>query len=174
MLRLSLLLCWVYYTTAGQGLTVEYDKNHDFSQYKTYRIDGGEITTPQDQRTYKEEDLHAWIKGALEEELKEKGLVKVDSAADLTLSYAIGSTSRTDYERLGPMGTSPGNSNQVWSRDYQLSSVMIDMNDRKGNLVWRVNGTTNVAPVNVKRGMDQVVAEGFKKFSIKPKKKKKR
>lgn len=174
-MRLFVILCCLsVYQLRAQQLQVEYDKHQDFTQYKTFRMGEGEITTPQDQRQFKEETLHAWMVGALEEELKEKGLQKVDSAADLTVSYVVGSISRTEYEQLGPLGTSPGNSDQLWSRDYQQSNIVIDLNDRQDRLVWRINGSTNVAPVSAQRSIEQLVSQGFKKLSVKAKKSKKR
>jgi hypothetical protein len=175
MKRLIVVLsCLLVHHVHAQQIQVEYDKNHDFTQYKTFAMGEGEITTPQDQRQFKEESVHAWMVAAIEEELKEKGLQRVDSAADLTVSYIIGSISKTEYERLGPLGTSPGNSNQLWSRDYQQSNIVIDLNDRQNRLVWRINGSTNVAPVSAQRSIEQLMSEGFKKFSVKPKKSKKR
>src|SRR3954467_4903541 len=100
--RLVLFLLAVNFSLSAQGLKVEYDKNHDFTQYKTFAFGEGEIITPQDERTVKDETIHEWVKKSIEEELKEKGLTLTDSSSsDLVVSYAIGSLERRDVEQLG-------------------------------------------------------------------------
>jgi len=155
-------------------MKVEYDKDHDFSKYKTFHFGEGEIITPQDKRIIKDNVLHKYVKTSIAEELKEKGLTQMDSLADLEVSYVIGSTPRTDTERLGPLGLTPGSSSQTWSHDYFESDLIIDLNDRSGKKVWRINSTTSSTTSDIGRVIDQVVAEGFKKFSTKRKKEKKK
>ena len=158
----------------GQDINVEYDKNRDLSHYKTFTMGTGEIITPKDRRTGNEANLHKWVQTAIVEELTEKGLVKVDSAGDLLATYLIGTQQRSDFSQLGPLGTSPDNSSQTWSRDYTMGSLIIDLNDRNKNLIWRVNATTGAAAMDINVLIEQVVSAGFKKFSLKPKKVKKK
>lgn len=160
-------------TSFGQDINVEYDKNRDLSVYKTFTVGSGEIITPKDRRTGNEAKLHEWVKGAIAKELKAKGMQQVDSAGDLLATYVIGTMQRTDFSQLGPLGVSPDNSSQTWSRDYQLGSLIIDLNDRNHNLIWRVNASTSAAAMDIHVLIDQVVSAGFKKFSLKPKKVKK-
>lgn len=158
----------------AQDINVEYDKNRDLSGYKTFTMGSGEIITPKDRRTGNEANLHKWVKEAIVEELKEKGLAQVDSAGDLLATYLIGTQQRTDFSQLGPLGTSPDNSSQTWSRDYTMGSLIIDLNDRNRNLIWRINATTGAAAMDINVLIEQVVSAGFKKFSLKPKKVKKK
>jgi hypothetical protein len=157
----------------GQDINVEYDKNRDFSHYKSFAIGESEIITPKDQRQAADSSVLKWIAAAVTDELSSKGLEKKDSLADLIVSYVMGSQEKTDFSNLGPLGTSPGNSSQIWSRDFRMGSLIIDLNDRSNNLVWRVNATTNTT-TDVRRMIDEVVSAGFKKFSLKPKKVKKK
>ena len=159
---------------AAQDINVEYDKNRDLSRYKTFTIGSGEVITPKDRRTVNEASLHKWIKESIAEELTEKGMVQVDSAGDLLATYLVGTQQRTDFSQLGPLGTSPDNSSQTWSRDYTMGSLVIDLNDRSNNLIWRINATTGAAAMDIHVLIDQVVSAGFKKFSLKPKKVKKK
>jgi Domain of unknown function (DUF4136) len=158
----------------GQDINVEYDKNRDLSRYKTFTMGSGEIITPKDRRTGNEVNLHKWVKDAIVEELKEKGLTQVDSAGDLLATYLVGTQQRRDVSQLGPLGVSPDNSSQTWSRDYTMGNLIIDLNDRSKNLIWRINATTGAANMDIHVLIEQVVSAGFKKFSLKPKKVKKK
>ena len=169
---LTMLLAVV--TTFGQDINVEYDKNRDLSHFKSFTLGSGEIITPKDRRTGNEAKLHEWVRNAIANELKGKGLQQVDSAGDLLATYVIGTQQRTDFSQLGPLGVSPENSSQTWSRDYQLGRLIIDLNDKNRNLIWRINATTNAAAMDIHVLIDQVVSAGFKKFSLKPKKEKKK
>lgn len=160
--------------SAQQSLKVEYDKAHDFSKYTTFHFGEGEIITPKDQRVIADDLLHKYVKAAIAEELKEKGLRQLDSLADLEVSYVVGSVEKTDLEQLGPLGMTPGSTDKTWSRDYWQSSLIIDLNERAGKRIWRINSTTSTTSTEAPRAIAQVVADGFKKFSLKPKKEKKK
>ena len=153
----------------AQGIQAEYDKNHDFTIYKSFSIGESEIITPKDQRKIDDATIHKWVQDAIVGELTDKGLTKVDTLGDLTVSYIIGSVERSNLESSGQGGIGAG----VVTRDYEESSFVIDMNDRKNFLVWRINGVTSTKSPNGKTMIEEVVAKGFKKFSTKPKKKKK-
>jgi hypothetical protein len=175
-MRISVPLAFLFlpFFLAAQDISVEYDKNRDLSRYKTFTIGSGEIITPKDRRTVNEASLHKWIKESIAEELKQKGMIQVDSAGDLLATYLVGTQQRTDFSQLGPLGTSPDNSSQTWSRDYTMGSLIIDLNDRNNNLIWRINASTGAAAMDIHVLIEQVVSAGFKKFSLKPKKEKKK
>ncbi|MBX2895686.1 MAG: DUF4136 domain-containing protein [Cyclobacteriaceae bacterium] len=156
----------------AQEIKVEFDKSHDFSQYKTFRFGEEEVITPKDQKQVSDEDIKRWIAGAITTELSLKGLKQADSAADLVVSYVVGTLSRSDMGNLGPMGMTPGSNDRTFIRDYQQGSLIIDLNDRKGFLVWRINSTTNMSTAGGERLIGQIVQRGFKQFG-KPVKKKK-
>ncbi|MFZ5970747.1 MAG: DUF4136 domain-containing protein [Bacteroidota bacterium] len=174
---MRLWVVFFFLTTSlwAQDIEVEYDKNRDLTGYKTFRFGEGEIITPKDQRVIKDATMHQWVKKAIREELTGKGLVFVDSAkADLTASYIIGSLQRSDMQNLGPMGTAPGSTDQTWSRNFQQSSLIIDLNDRSNILIWRIQGVTTTTTPDAENMIREVVSKGFKKFSLKPKKEKKK
>lgn len=156
-------------TSMAQELEVEYDKNRDLTVYKSFALGEGEIITPKDQRKVKDELVHKWVRESIAEELKEKGLVQLDSMADLTVSYIIGTLERSDLRSNAAGGLGAG----VVMSDYQQNSLVIDMNDKNNFLVWRVSGVTSTSAPNAVTIIDEIVAKGFKKFSIKPKKKRK-
>lgn len=153
----------------AQDISAEYDKNRDFTIYKTFSMGEAEIITPKDQRKVDDAKIHGWVQNAIQSELTDKGLTKVDTLGDLTVSYIIGSLERSGLSSSGTGGIGAG----VVMSDYEQSSFVIDMNDRNNFLVWRVNGVTSTNSPNAMSMIEEVVAKGFKKFSIKPKKKKK-
>ena len=174
MNRLLLFFLFVSFASSAQNVEAEYDKNHDFSHYKTFRMGESEIITPKDQVQPNEVSLQKIVQDEIIEELKEKGLQQVDSAADLVVSFVAGSQQRHDMGNVGPLGLTPGSTSQTWQRDFTMESLIIDLNDKNNNLVWRVNASTTASASDMKSLVDSIVAAGFKKFSLKPKKVKKK
>ncbi len=174
-MRLIPLFLLIGFCSHAQDIKVEYDKNRDLSRYKTFSFGEGEIITPKDQQQVNPAELKKMVQSSIAEELREKGLQKIDSTAvgDLVASFVVGSLARSDFEQLGPLGMTPNNSSQSWSRDFNMGSLIIDLNDRSNHLIWRVNATTTNT-TNAQSMIDQVVSKGFKKFSLKPKKVKKK
>lgn len=164
---LVLLIGFLTYSNA-QEIDAEFDKNRDFSIYKSFSIAEGEIITPKDQRKIPDDKLHAWVQDAIASELKGKGLTHVDSTGDLKVTYIIGNVERSSFESNPNGGLGGG----FVTRDVELSSFVIDMNDRQNFLVYRVNGVTSTSGPNASSSIKEVVSKGFKKFSTKPKKKK--
>lgn len=173
-MRNIFFLLLISFCSQSQDINVEYDKKRDLSRYKTFSLGGGEVITPKDQQQGNEASLKNWVRNSIAEELKEKGLKQVDSLGDLVASYVIGSKQQSDFGQLGPLGMTPGSSSQSWSRDYRMGSLIIDLNDRSNNLIWRVNSTTTSSVSDTEGLIEQVVSAGFKKFSLKPKKKRKK
>lgn len=168
LLVFTLLFSGIATAYSQDNIEAEYDKNRDFTIYKTFSLGEGEIITPKDQRKVSDEQLHKWVRAAIAEELKGKGLTQLDSLGDLRVTYIIGSLERSGLRS----NTTGGLGGGVVLNDYEESSLVIDMNDRNNFLIWRINGVT-ATNQNAETMVDEVVAKGFKKFSIKPKKKKK-
>jgi len=176
---LLFLLLAVIRCAYGQVHT-EYDKNRDFSVYRRFRIGDGEVITPRERQKTDESRLHEWMKLAIIGKLKEKGLLEADSAADLVITYLIGSKEQNEKIDLGmqivggvsgnTLATDPSQPNRTWTRDYSLGKIIIDMSDRSGNLVWRISATTEGQDADHKEVIDEVVRIGFKKLSTKPRK----
>lgn len=175
MIRLLSLFLFVSFYSSAQDLQVEYDKKKDFSHYKTFRIGDSEIITPKDQVKKSDGSLQKLIIQEVTEELIEKGLkLSQDSVADLVVSFVVGSAARTDMQQLGPLGMTPGSDATTWSRDFIIENLIIDLNDRNNNLVWRVTSTSSSGMSDSKTMVDAIVSAGFKKLSLKAKKEKKK
>lgn len=176
---MKFLACIFFLMTAinlhGQEIKVEYDKNRDFTKYKTFSFGEAEIITPKEDRVFDEKVLHGWVKNSITNELEEKGLKKSDSTGDLIVSYIIGAVELSETGDLGPFGGTPGiETNRHYTNSFRQGNLVIDLNDKRDFLIWRVNAqAVNMSP-QAERYINEVVAKGFKKFSIKPKKSKKK
>ncbi len=148
----------------SQEFKVVYDKDRDFSQYKTFRFGEGELLTPKDKRQLTAEQVDKWMKTAITNELKMKGLQRTDSAADLVVSYVVGTVAKSDAGNVGPLGMTPGSTERTYMKDYQMASMVIDLNDRRDIKVWRVNTTIEMVSTNAEKLIGQVVQKGFKKY----------
>ncbi|MBK5278101.1 MAG: DUF4136 domain-containing protein [Bacteroidia bacterium] len=170
---LSIFLFAAVFDLSAQSIEVEYDKKKDMSAYKTFQFGEAEVITPKDKRVFDEAKTRAIANGAIERELKERGLQRVDSNAHLIVSYIIGSMERSSVYNAGPLGGTPGVvSSGATMRDYNEGSFIIDLNDRSGNLIWRVNAVSNFTEANMQVQLEQTVDTGFRKFPNKPKTKK--
>ncbi len=108
--------------------------------------------------------IDKWVKAGVTRELEFKGLKRVDSLADLVVTYVIGTMARSDAQAIGPLGMTPGSDSRTWSRDYKQTSVIIDLNNRSKYLVWRVNAVADAIGTDAERTIDIVIVRGFKKF----------
>ncbi|MBN8577158.1 MAG: DUF4136 domain-containing protein [Cyclobacteriaceae bacterium] len=173
---MRLLLLIFFITSIGleaQEIKVEFDKSQDFTKYKTFSFGEAEVVTPKDQKQVTDTEIKRWVVNAITQELTLKGLQHIDSLGDVTVSFLVGTLTRSDMGNVGPMGLAPGSTERTYIRDYQQNSLIIDLNDRKDFLVWRINSTTNMAGNGSERLVEQIVQKGFKQFGKPVKKKKK-
>ena len=177
-MKYALALCallGLFQLSLAQSLDVHYDKNRDLTVYKTFLIAEGEVITPEDERLFNEKELKKWVEESITEELQEKGLVAVEDNADLTVTYIVGAVDRSQIDYTGPFGGTPG---MVQSRsnvsDHKESTLVVSLNDKNRNVVWRITGNTGAISGQPKQNIDQVIGKGFKKFSVEPSKKKKK
>jgi len=158
----------------GQEFKVDYDKNRDFSQYKTFRFGEGELITPKDQRQLTPAQVDKWIQEVMTDELELKGLKRLDSvSADLVISYVVGTLAKSDAGDVGPLGMTPGSMDRTYLKDYRQANMVIDLNDKRGIKVWRVNATMEMTSDNGQKVISQVIQKGFKKYPKTAKDKKK-
>lgn len=176
MVRLTFLAIFLLFSFYGvaQDVKVEPNKTADFTRFKTFSFGESEIITPKDRRVVDEDVLNMWVRGAITNELTQKGLTKLDSAGDLTVSYIVGTVALTESSYLGPMGVSPTDRNQVWNRQYDQGNLVVDLHDRSNILMWRIAGTLNTSTPDAQRTIEDLVTIGYKKFSVDPPKTKKK
>jgi len=170
---LASLLLLVSSAAQSQEIKTEYDKKHDFTKYKTFSFGESQVITPKDQKQVSDVIIDKWIKKAITNELEFKGLTRVDTGADLVVTYAVGTMARSDVQPIGPLGQTPGSDATSWSRNYNQTSMIIDLNNKSNFLVWRINSVADVVGVEAERTIDAIVERGLKKFAKSVKKKKK-
>jgi len=161
---LTIVLLLLSLCASAQEIKIEYDKKHDFSKYKTFSFGESQVITPADQKQVSDATVNKWVKTGVTRELEYKGLKRVDSLADLVVTYVIATMARSDAQAIGPLGMTPGSDDRTWSRDYKQTSVIIDLNNRSKYLVWRVNAVADVISTDAERTIDMVIVRGLKKF----------
>ncbi len=167
------LLYFSCLSLSAQNIKVEFDKKHDVTKYKTFRFGDSQIAIndKEDQKKVPRQQFDAWVKNGITRELEYKGLSRVDSLADLVVSYAMISSDRNDVSVTGPLGMTPNSSDRVFNREYHEIDLIIDVNNRNNFLVWRINSTAQLNTTEAERTIDQIVEKGFKKFRKSAKKK---
>jgi hypothetical protein len=165
--------------TAGksfaQKVTVDFDKDVDFSKYKTYAFTEGTPTpvTLTNQR----------IEKAIEAQLAAKGLTRVESNADLTVVFHCAITERTQLSTrsLDGWDWGPG---WGWGRGWRrwgggggtsitqveqipVGTLIVDIGDSSTKrYIWRGTATKTISSKSDKNAkvIDHVMKKMFEKF----------
>ena len=177
-MRVTVGLCILL--TAGVGfarsVNVDYDKDIDFSKYKTYAFAKG-TPTPETLTNQR-------IEQAIETQLAARGLTRVEGNADLTVVYhcAVKQQTQLDTTSLGGFGWGRG-----WRRwggfgdgdaitqveQIPVGTLIIDIAD-PGNkkYIWRgtATDTINSNPAKNAKTIDNEVKKMFQKYPPKEKK----
>lgn len=148
-------------------VSVDYDRDFDFSGYETWSFKEG---TPAN------DIVQARLEGIIEAELSAKGLRRVESGGDfLVVTHAETSTEQQvdvwdtgayGYRRRGWYG---GTSVNV--RDIDIGTIVVDIVDVTTNeLVWRGVGTGTLAgkPDKNEKKMQKGAKKMFKNFPPTP------
>jgi len=181
-MRVVVGLCFLL--TAGtafaQKVNVDFDKETEFSKYKTYAFAEG-TPTPETLTNQR-------IEKAVEAQLAAKGLTKVASNADLTVVYHCSVTQKTQLNttNLGGWGWGPG-----WRRGWgwgggwrggwgglggnaitqveqiPVGTLIVDIGDSASKkFVWRGTATRTISSKSDKnaKAIDSEVKKMFEKF----------
>lgn len=150
----------------SQQVKIEYDKKRNVGTIKSFQFGESQITTPKDQKQVTDNLLNQWIVNSITDVMKFNQINQIDSLADVVITYAFGVLARTDYERLGPLAQTPGTQQTgSYKFDYRQSTLVIDLNDRSGNLLYRINATNNLTSPVTERLVFAITYRGFKKFN---------
>jgi len=168
-------------TAFAQKVTVDFDKNTDFSKYKTYAFSAGTPTplTLTNQR----------IEQAIEAQLVAKGLTKVESNPDLSVVYhcAVDKRTQLNTTSIGGWGWGPG-----WGRyggwgawgglggwggfggdaitqveEIPVGHLIVDIGDAAAKrYIWRGTATDTVSsdPEKNAKTINKAVRKMFEKF----------
>jgi hypothetical protein len=158
---------------AAQKITVDHDKNTDFSQFKTYAWKKG---TPAANPLNDER-----IVQAIEKQLASKGLLKLEntSMADLAVAYhaAVELETQLNTTDMGGWGWGPyyGGGTAITTVDkIPIGTLIVDMGDVKNKkLIWRGTASDTVSdkPEKLEKKINEVTTKLFKKYPPEVKKK---
>jgi hypothetical protein len=136
--------------------SVEYDRQVDFSQYKTWNWhEGG--TTAMNPVTDKA------IRDAIEKGLAARGVSRVDTSAALFVVYHASRTTEIDV----PTGKSASPAPPSGTRYFQKGSLVVDVLEAgSGRVVWRgqAAGVLRYGPKEIAAQVDAAVEEMLARF----------
>jgi uncharacterized protein DUF4136 len=162
-------------TAFAQKVTIDFDRNADFSKYRTYSFGQG---TPAPETL-----MNQRIQDAIERQLAEKGLVMVESDPDLIVVYhcAVEKETQLNTTYLGGWGWGRG-----WGRwggggnaitqveQIPVGHLIVDIGDTaEKRYIWRGTSTKTVSskPDKNAKTIEEGVRKMFEKFPPPPEKK---
>jgi len=148
------LLGW---SCSSVSVNVDYDRDTDFTQYKTYRW-MPQQQRPPEQMSVEHSFLEKRIKDAVEAELRSAGYERARfEEPDFLIAYHLGTRDKVDVSRYGyrygPKGRWVGSKVEV--RRYREGTLILDFIDPgTRDLFWR--GTARGALRDITAGADEV------------------
>ncbi len=166
---LLLAFCLVAIGVYAQDVHYNYDRATNFAMYKSYQwvdIKGGVADQLIDQN----------IKKAVDEQLTQKGLTRVEKEADLFVGYqaAVNQEKSVTVWGTGPRRMGGGMA-QGETSTIAVGKLVIDMYDpAKKQLIWRGDATKTLDPSKDPdknyRNLQKAMAKLFKNYPPQPKK----
>lgn len=152
------------------SVSSDYDRSANFNTYKTYTFHQKGL----DKLKVNDLDKRRLI-SAIEQEMANKGLVKVQSDADLVVNVLTSSSQEVivNNDRFGGYGYGYWGGMYPTVSDYTSGKIILDIVDDKRNiLVWQgIGNGLNVDNISAKsEKIPQAVNEILKKFPPQPKK----
>jgi hypothetical protein len=147
----------------GQDVHYDYDRDANFASYKTYQwvdVPGGvKLDQLRDQN----------IKRAVDAQLSQKGLQKVETNGDLHVAYQTATKKET---QLTGWGTGPrwgGGMGQATTSTISVGKLVIDMYDpARKQLVWRGDAEKTLNPSKDPdknyKNLEKAMAKLFKNY----------
>ncbi len=182
--KFMLLIAFVAATNfAFAQIKSDYDKNADFTKYKTYSFAGWQKDSDKQLNDFDKKR----ITGALKSEFDARGMKLVESGADVTVSIFVvidSKTSTTAYTNynggmgygmgrgwgMGYRGMGMGSLTTTYSQDdYKEGTLVVDMYDEAGkNLVWQGVITTTVKekPEKREKSIPKKISKLMKEYPV--------
>ena len=154
-------------SSSAQKITIEFDKDADFSKYKTFAVRNGELNSKNP--ALNGELVKKQIDADIERDLTSRGLAPVSGKTDLNVRYRFGSARKAEVERY-PAGWR-GYGTRVVRVPYSQGTLVIDLrNPATGSLVWRAIATEDKSDATKIEGkLDDMVKKALEKFPPKQK-----
>lgn len=166
----------------AQKVTIDFDKEADFSQFKTFTFLGWQKDSDQLLNDLDKERMRK----AFANEFNSREMKKTGDDSDLAialylvLEHKTSTTAYTNYYggggygryRRGGWGWGSGYANTTYSEDdYIKGTLVMDVYDNKTNqLIWQgvVSGTVKENPKKREKSIPKSVKKLMKKFPIEP------
>jgi hypothetical protein len=151
----------------AQKIDIEFDESADFSHYKTFAIQEGQLNAKAP--ALNSELTRKKIDNEIRKRLIEKGLMEVSARPDLNVRFTLGSARRTEVEAY-PAGWRGLGTRRVRVA-YTEGTLVINMRDTsRRELVWRAIAVEDKsAPAQISEHLDDMVRKAIEKYP--PKKK---
>ncbi len=166
MTRMSFLLASVPMLAWAQKVTMEFDQGSDFSQFRTFYMNEGQINAKNP--ALKNDLVRKKIQDDIRKRLAEKGLAEVLSGQrDVNVRFSLGSARRKEVD-VYPVGW--WGARRVVT-GYTEGTLVIDLRDAKQKaLVWRAIAVEDKSDApHIESKLDDMVKKAFEQYP--PKKK---
>jgi Domain of unknown function (DUF4136) len=146
----------------AQKVTVEFDRAADFSQYKTFAIRDGQLSSKNP--ALNSPLVKKQIEADIERDLTAKGLTQVSGPSDLNIRYTFGAARKTEVEAY-PAGWY-GRGTRYVRVPYAEGTLVIDLRDpTTRSLVWRAIASEEKSEATKIQGkLDDMVKKSIEKY----------
>jgi len=146
----------------GQNVTVQFDQNGHFSDYKTFAIRNGELNS--NNPALNSDLVKKQIEADIEKDLTARGLTEVAGPADLNVIYTFGAARESKVEAY-PAGWYGWGTRYV-RVPYAEGTLVIDLRDAQTHsLVWRAIASEEKSdPSKIAGKLDDMVKKSFEKY----------
>jgi hypothetical protein len=151
----------------AQKIDVEFDESADFSRYKTFAIQEGQLNAKA--AALNSELTRKKIENEIRKRLIEKGLTEVSARQNLNVRFTLGAARRTEVEAY-PAGWRGLGTRRVRVA-YTQGTLVINLRDTsRKELVWRSIAVEDKNdPAQISAHLDDMVRKSIEKYP--PKKK---
>jgi len=164
-LGLFALLAMLPVTLGAQKISIEFDEEHDFSDYKTFAILDGKIHSKNP--SLNNDLVLKKVNGLIRKRLAARGLTEAPSLPDLNVVWSLGSGQRKQVERY----SRGWHGSRTVTYHYTEGTLILNLRDaRKQELVWQAIAVEDKNdPMKIQGALDDMVRKSFEKYP--PKKK---
>lgn len=146
----------------AQKVDTEFDESTDFSHYKTFMIQEGQLNAKA--AALNSELTRKKIENEIRKRLTEKGLLEVPAKADLNVRFSLGSARRSEVEAY-PAGWRGLGTRRVRVA-YTQGTLVINLRDTsRKELVWRsIAQEEKSDPIEISKHLDDMVRKSIDKY----------
>jgi hypothetical protein len=146
----------------AQKVTLEFDRDADFTKYKTFAIRNGELNSRNP--ALNSDLVKKQIEGDIVRDLTARGLTEASGPADLNVVYRFGSARKAELETY-PAGWY-GLGTRVVRVPYAEGTLVVDLRDpHTRSLVWRAIASEEKSdPTKIAGKLDDMVKKSCEKY----------